>query len=419
MPDATVAELTLADLMRDWEQTDTATKLYDEVLTLLDSDVSNGAMDYAADTVADSTLAVRLQKADVRFNLGGLLRETGDHVGAVAEYNAGLLALGISAETDAGGEHNADDNGYSVDSSHPTDTEDHDEHEETVSAAIVERVAASQSQLLMARGLSTAKLGDGRDLENIEAGLEDLRGSLALQPRAVTHNAMGNVLKSAGRDAEAELCYSKALDLDEGYAVAHYNLGSLLHKQGKLEEASVSLHSSISLDPEYSLPVVALGDIAVGRGDIQTAVGHWATAYKLTPKHQRVKEVPRSLAKLGLRMARGGGAKLRDAKLCLETAHDLKPPKTPMTAAPELLAAKPYATEITRALRVIKKKGTRTPEKCAKHKTCEKCRKAACAWCVGRESCELDEQMVCDNPKGQDHIGIAGPVGQLECPSSP
>ena len=47
-------------------------------------------------------------------------------------------------------------------------------------------------------------------------------------------NAMGNILKSAGREAEAEECYSEALDLDGGYAVAHYNLGALLHGQGQL-----------------------------------------------------------------------------------------------------------------------------------------------------------------------------------------
>ena len=69
-------------------------------------------------------------------------------------------------------------------------------------------------------------------------------------------------------------------------------------------------------------------------------------AYRLSPKHRRVKEVPRSLAKLGLRMARTG--QWPDAKHCLETAHELKPPTNPMMAAPELLAAKPYADELAR-----------------------------------------------------------------------
>lgn len=402
--------------MRDWEQTESATTHYSEILTLLDSGISDGGSEYTADTAADHELAVRLQKADVRFNLGGMRREAGDHVAAVAEFNAGLVALGITSETDEGSGSNADaEEGSEDEDGHDEDDENNRPTEESVTEAIASRIAASQSQLLMSRGLSTAKLGGGEDIANIEAGLEDLRASLALQPRAVTHNAMGNVLKSAKREAEAEQCYREALTLDEGYAVAHYNLGTLLHAQGKLEEATISLHSSVALDPEYSLPVVALGDVAIARGDVQTAVDHYATAYKLTPKHRRVKDVPRSLASLGLRMARGGGANFKDAKHCLQTAHDLKPPKNPMTAAPELLAAQPYATEISRALKVIKKKGARSSDKCAKHQTCEKCRKAACAWCVGRGSCEIDEEMVCDRP--EDHIGIAGPVGQLKCPA--
>eukprot|EP01045_Picozoa_sp_COSAG04_P028792 COSAG04_NODE_4564_length_2016_cov_1.417840_2_plen_56_part_00 len=50
---------------------------------------------------------------------------------------------------------------------------------------------------------------------------------------------------------------------------------------------------------------------------------------------------------------------LADARQCLETAHDLKPPKNPLTAAPEMTAAKPYAEEIRRVLKLSKKKGKR------------------------------------------------------------
>ena len=67
-------------------------------------------------------------------------------------------------------------------------------------------------------------------------------------------------------------------------------------------------------------------------------------------------------------MTNGGGCvarnlvqngELADARQCLETAHALKPPKNPMTAAPELTAAKPYAEEIRRVLKLSKKKGKR------------------------------------------------------------
>lgn len=40
------AELTYAELMRDWEQPETATQLYTEILTLLDSSASDGEPEY-------------------------------------------------------------------------------------------------------------------------------------------------------------------------------------------------------------------------------------------------------------------------------------------------------------------------------------------------------------------------------------
>ena len=102
----------------------------------------------SADGAADG-LAVQLQKADVRFNLGGVLREGGDHVAAIAEYNAGLAALAVYAEPEDGDE----------------DAEEQEAEDEEVEMAetIAERVKGSQAQLLMARGLSTAKLGSPQD----------------------------------------------------------------------------------------------------------------------------------------------------------------------------------------------------------------------------------------------------------------
>ena len=72
---------------------------------------------------------------------------------------------------------------------------------------------------------------------------------------------MGNIMKSAGREAEAEECYSEALDLDGGYAVAHYNLGALLHGQGQLglsHSVCLSVCLSVSLSLSLSLPLLCV-----------------------------------------------------------------------------------------------------------------------------------------------------------------
>ena len=196
--------------MRDWDQTESAITLYNEILELLDRGYTDEAVTPTVTTTAndgeekggekegeggsaEASLSARLQKADVRFNLGGVLRESGDHVAAIAEYNEGLKALGIRLQD----EDDDDDDGQDDSDSDDDDDDDGDggvvdvgeagDNDETT-AAVAARVGASHAQLLMARGLSTAKLGQPED---VERGLRDLEASSALQPRATTHNAIG------------------------------------------------------------------------------------------------------------------------------------------------------------------------------------------------------------------------------------
>ena len=57
---------------------------------------------------------------------------------------------------------------------------------------------------------------------------------------------------------------------------------------------------------------------------------------------------------------RRGGARIELPLVDVNLRHKrLKPPKNPMTAAPEMTAAKPYAEEIRRVLKLSKKKGKR------------------------------------------------------------
>lgn len=174
--------------MRDWDQAQVAQELYNEIIGLLDE---GGDMEIAD---GDDGLAVQLQKADVRFNLGGVLREGGDHVAAVAEYNAGLAALAVYADTKEPGD---DEEGDGVGQKEGSELDE----------TIAERVKGSQAQLLMARGLSTAKLGDSS--QDADAGLSDIDQSLVLVPRAATWNCRGNILKSAERPEEAMESYEQ------------------------------------------------------------------------------------------------------------------------------------------------------------------------------------------------------------------
>jgi hypothetical protein len=55
--------------------------------------------------------------------------------------------------------------------------------------------------------------------------------------------------QDAGRLAEAEASYRRALALDPRQAKAHNNLGAVLHMQGRLDEAIASYRRALELDP--------------------------------------------------------------------------------------------------------------------------------------------------------------------------
>jgi Flp pilus assembly protein TadD len=65
-------------------------------------------------------------------------------------------------------------------------------------------------------------------------------------------NNLGNVLKMAGRLAEAELAHRLALAIRPGYAEAHVSLGTTLDALGRIVEAEAAYREALTLRPDYA-----------------------------------------------------------------------------------------------------------------------------------------------------------------------
>lgn len=91
------------------------------------------------------------------------------------------------------------------------------------------------------------------DLGRFEAALELIERSIALRPKcAAFHNNRGNILKRAGRPADAEAAYRHAVGLDGSYAVSWNNLGITLADRQRHDEAARAFRRATRAEPCYA-----------------------------------------------------------------------------------------------------------------------------------------------------------------------
>ena len=65
------------------------------------------------------------------------------------------------------------------------------------------------------------------------------------------HNLLGRAFAADGRIDEAIEHYTRALELEPGFADAHNNLGVLLARSGRLSEAATRFEEALRLRPDY------------------------------------------------------------------------------------------------------------------------------------------------------------------------
>jgi len=100
---------------------------------------------------------------------------------------------------------------------------------------------------------------------------------------AVIHNSIGMVLTRQGRIDEALQSFSKAVDINGGFAEAQTNLGNALASQGRPADAIPHYERAIALKPDYTEPRVGLGAALLRSGRAADAIPQYREALKLDP----------------------------------------------------------------------------------------------------------------------------------------
>ena len=100
---------------------------------------------------------------------------------------------------------------------------------------------------------------------------------------AFAQNNLGKALFLAGRVAEAETHYARALQLDPGDALAHYNLGNIRANDGRLPEAIAEYGRALRLQPDLFEAHNNLGLALVKAGRPLAAIAEFEATLRHEP----------------------------------------------------------------------------------------------------------------------------------------
>ncbi len=129
---------------------------------------------------------------------------------------------------------------------------------------------------------------------------------------ATDHSNLRALLRTMGRDAEAEAAYRRAITLDPRLPAAHYNLGNLLAASDRLEAAESTYRAALSLRPDYADAWNALGTLVQRRGHLADAATCFAHAAHLAV-HCAEAHTNLGVARLGLEQFQPAAEAFRSA----------------------------------------------------------------------------------------------------------
>lgn len=115
------------------------------------------------------------------------------------------------------------------------------------------------------------------NLERALAAQQELVVANPLDPQA--HNDLGNLYALAGREADAEAEYRRALELDPRNATTHFNLAVLMQQQRRFREAHQGLLQVLEISPRHAWAHYQLGMLAEERNQRAKAIEYYARAF--------------------------------------------------------------------------------------------------------------------------------------------
>ena len=101
---------------------------------------------------------------------------------------------------------------------------------------------------------------------------------------ARAHNNLGSIWLGRGNLAEAELCFTTALQLQPLYPSAHYNLGIVLQRTDRIASAIGHFLTAIRLEENFVDAEVNVGNAFLQLGRAADAVAHYEVALRRQPE---------------------------------------------------------------------------------------------------------------------------------------
>ena len=126
------------------------------------------------------------------------------------------------------------------------------------------------------------------------AALAGFERAARLEPGAITFYNLGTLYVKAGRPAEAEAAFGRALGLKPGYAEASNSLGALLAQKGDVDGAVARFRVALDATPDFPDALNNLGYALYQRGEDQRAYELYRRALELQP------EFPEAFNNLGI-----------------------------------------------------------------------------------------------------------------------
>jgi tetratricopeptide (TPR) repeat protein len=120
----------------------------------------------------------------------------------------------------------------------------------------------------------------------IAEALEPMEKAVALSPGDVeAHINLGNILKGLGRLEEARTSLSRAVRINPDHAQAHFNRGNILQDLGRLSEAEASYRRAVEIKPNYAEAWSNMGNTIKDSGRMNEAEASYRRALGISPDY--------------------------------------------------------------------------------------------------------------------------------------